>query len=91
MQPVNGGLGNPFGDGLRCVTGSVVRMGTNFATGGEVDFGYGVAGVTLVHVAGGIPPGGGTREYQIWYRNAIAFCSPSIFNLTNAVTLTWAP
>jgi hypothetical protein len=83
--------GAAFGDGLRCVNGSIVRMGTNFATGGEVDFGYGVAGDPLVHVAGGIPPGGGTREYQIWYRNAIAFCSPATFNLTNAVTLAWSP
>ncbi len=91
LLQVNGGLGNPFGDGLRCVTGSVVRMGTNFATGGEVDFGYGVAGDPLVHVAGGIPPGGGSREYQIWYRNAIAFCTSATYNLTNAVTLTWSP
>jgi hypothetical protein len=33
----------------------------------------------------------GTRNYQVWYRNAAAFCAPSTFNLTNGLSLTWAP
>jgi hypothetical protein len=31
----------------------------------------------------------GTRTYQCWYRNAAAFCTPSTFNLTNGVLITW--
>jgi hypothetical protein len=87
---VAGGAGAAFGDGLRCVTGSVFRLGTNFAAGGLVDFGHGVAGNPLVGTAGAIPPGGGTREYQVWYRNTPAFCTSATYNLTNAVTVLWS-
>jgi hypothetical protein len=34
---------------------------------------------------------GDFRTYQVWYRNAAAFCTPSTFNLTNGVMLTWVP
>jgi hypothetical protein len=27
--------------------------------------------------------------YQLWYRNAAAFCTPSTFNLTNGLDVTW--
>ena len=33
----------------------------------------------------------GTRTYQIWYRNAAAFCTSQTFNLSNGLELTWAP
>jgi hypothetical protein len=43
-------------------------------------------------VRGAIPPGGGTRHYQYWFRNqAAAFCAPARFNLTNGVTVDWIP
>ncbi|MEY4775009.1 MAG: hypothetical protein RIT40_2044, partial [Planctomycetota bacterium] len=29
--------------------------------------------------------------YQVWYRNAAAFCSAETFNLTNGVLATWSP
>jgi hypothetical protein len=35
--------------------------------------------------------GAGTREYQVWYRNAASFCTASTFNLTNGLQLNWAP
>jgi hypothetical protein len=66
-------------------------MGANVASGGSVDFGYGVPGTPLVSVAGGVPPAGGTREYQVWYRNAPGFCTSATYNLTNAVTVQWTP
>jgi hypothetical protein len=31
----------------------------------------------------------GTRTYQVWYRNAAAFCTISTFNLTNGIELSW--
>jgi hypothetical protein len=34
---------------------------------------------------------GSTFEYQIWYRNAGAFCSASTFNLSNGYSVTWTP
>jgi hypothetical protein len=33
----------------------------------------------------------GTRTYQVWYRNAAAFCTASTFNLTNGWRTTWGP
>jgi hypothetical protein len=32
----------------------------------------------------------GTRSYQVWYRNAAAFCTPSTFNLTNGTSIVWS-
>jgi hypothetical protein len=88
---IGGGAGAAFGDGLRCVGGTTVRLGTNFATGGLVDFGHGVAGDPPIGVAGAVPPGGGVRQYQVWYRNAPAFCTTATFNLTCAVEVPWVP
>jgi hypothetical protein len=44
-----------------------------------------------VSVRGQLPTGGGTRTYQVWYRNAVAFCTPSVFNLTNGLEIVWTP
>ena len=77
-----------FGDGLRCVGGTIVRLGTKTNAGGASQ--YPSAGDPSVSVRGmvGAP---GARQYQIWYRNAAAFCTPSTFNLTNGLSLTWLP
>ena len=32
-----------------------------------------------------------TLHYQTWYRNSASFCTPSPFNLTNGVTVSWVP
>ncbi len=85
----NGGLGTAFGDGLRCAAGSTIRLGTKTASGGVVS--YPALGDLSVSVRGLVPVGGGLRHYQTWYRNAAAFCTPSTFNLTNGVSVTWAP
>jgi len=42
------------------------------------------------HIKGNITSPG-TRTYQVWYRNAAAFCTPSTFNLSNGWELIWAP
>jgi hypothetical protein len=31
----------------------------------------------------------GSRYYQVWYRNAAAFCTTGTFNLTNGLQLDW--
>jgi hypothetical protein len=83
-----GGLGTAFGDGLRCASGSVIRLVTRFNTGGSSQ--YPTAGDPTVSVRGSIPPAGGTRTYQAWYRNAAAYCTASTFNLTNGLQITWS-
>ncbi len=88
----NGGLGGVFGDGLRCATGSVLRLGIRFASGGAVSFGHGVPGDAPLSISGAIPAATvSLRAYQIWYRNTAAFCTPSGFNLTNGVRVVWTP
>jgi hypothetical protein len=83
---VNGGSGSAFGDGLRCVTGSVRRLGTlDNAQGWSA---YPAPGQARVSVAGQIAAPG-TLHYQAWYRNAAAFCTADTFNLTNGVSVIW--
>ncbi len=77
-----------FGDGLRCVSGTVVRIGTKTAVFGAVS--YPGPGDLPVHVQGGVPFTGGLRTYQVWYRNAAAYCTASTFNLTNGLIVNWA-
>ncbi len=81
-----GGNGVLFGDGLRCVSGSIVRLKTVVNSAGASH--YPQAGDPAVSVRGLIAAPG-TRNYQIWYRNAAAFCTPSTFNLTNGVQVDW--
>jgi hypothetical protein len=88
-QQAGGGQGSLFGDGLRCAGGSVVRLRSVQAVGGAAQFPGG--GDPQLHVAGQVPLGGGVRTYQVWYRNAAPFCTPSTFNLTNGLEVTWQP
>ena len=83
---VNNGIGVPFGDGLRCVAGAVVRLGVRFNQ----------AGASQVPSAGdpplsvmGMVMSPGARHYQAWYRDAVPFCMAAPFSLTNAVTVNW--
>jgi hypothetical protein len=87
----NGGLGVIHGDGLLCIAGPLIRLGTRAATGGAVSFGAGIVGDPAVSVRGQIPPMGATRVYQVTYRNPATFCTPAAFNMTNAVEVVWAP
>lgn len=78
-----------FGDGLRCVGGSVIRLGVEFASGGTAS--YPGSGDPVISVKGQIPALGGTFHYQAWYRDAAAFCTAAPFNLSNGMTIAWLP
>jgi len=87
---VNGGAGTPFGDGLRCVAGSILRLGTKFNSSGASS--YPGPGDVPISVRGGIGPFGVvTRYYQGWYRNSASYCTTATFNLTNALEVFWIP
>jgi hypothetical protein len=83
------GLGTAFGDGLRCAGGTIVRLGveTNVAGASQYPSGNDMP----ISVRGQIPLAGGVRTYQGWYRNAAPYCTPSTFNLTNGIQITWQP
>jgi hypothetical protein len=85
-QRLNGGLGVTFGDGLRCVGGNITRLGTKQNVGGASS--YPTAGDLPVSVRGNVAAGD-VRQYQIWYRNSAAFCTPSGFNLSNGYEIAW--
>jgi hypothetical protein len=85
---IAGGAGALFGDGLRCAGGSVTRLGTLVNSLGSSS--YPGPGDLPVSVQGNVAAGD-VRTYQIWYRNAADFCTPSTFNLTNAYQAVWQP
>lgn len=77
-------------DGLSCVGGAVIRVGTEAIVGGAAI--RPGPGDPLLSVSGAIPAIGGTRFYQVFYRNAAAFfCPPATSNRTNGFMIVWAP
>ena len=83
---INGGNGNPFGDGLRCAGGGVVRLQVRFA-----DAGGSSSTSTSIAAKGGVTPGD-VKRYQVWYRNPPSgFCGAYTFNLSNGVQVNWSP
>jgi len=84
----NGGLGSPFGDGLRCAAGSVIRLATKSNAAGISQ--YPAAGDPSISVRG-LVASAGTRTYQVWYRNSAAFCTAATYNLSNGLEIAWTP
>jgi hypothetical protein len=84
----NGGLGQVFGDGLRCAGGAAVRLGTKINGNGSSQ----IPGPNeaRISVRGGVTAPG-TRAYQVWYRNVAAFCTPAGFNLSNGLEILRTP
>lgn len=83
-------LGIALGDGLRCITGSIVRMGMRTTDGGNASYG-GPLGDIPISERGHVPAAGRTLYYQVFYRNSVAYCTPATFNLTNGVAIVWTP
>jgi hypothetical protein len=84
-----GGNGILLGDGLRCVAGSLIRLGAKTASAGTAV--YPQAGDTPIATRGLIPPVGAVRYYQTWYRNPASYCTSATYNLTNGVRAVWLP
>jgi hypothetical protein len=84
---LSGGAGVVFGDGLRCAGGVVRRLATRTNSGNASQVPSGGPSLSAL----GLLSGPGAIHYQVWYRNAAAFCSASTFNLTNGLTVAWAP
>ena len=77
---VNTGQGAPFGDGLRCASGSLVSLGVRVTSAsGDASWGPGLAG------QGGFT-GGSTRYFQVLYRDSHPQSPCGLrYNATNAV------
>ena len=76
----------PFGNGFRCVSGTVIRM-----TPIQVNsFGDAVQPIDLAHLPQGqqfVP--GDLRRFQFWYRNPAG--GGAGFNLSDALSVTFCP
>jgi hypothetical protein len=79
----------PFGDGLRCVGGTLIRLGVKASSGGAAS--YPGSGDLPVSVRGAVPTNGGMRAYQVWYRdNNATFCTSATYNISSGVSVNWA-
>ncbi|MFT7679380.1 MAG: hypothetical protein ACI8QC_003381 [Planctomycetota bacterium] len=84
---VNGGVGNPVGEGLLCVAGSTARSHVQLSTGGAVTFtDFQGAPFSASSYGAGTP-----TNYQFWYRDAKSTCTTSGFNFSNAWRTNWLP
>jgi hypothetical protein len=80
--------GFAFGHGVRCVTGGLLRLGVKMASGGATQ--YPGPGDLSVSQRGLISPASGEiRYYQTYYRDPVAICPPSTFNITNGLKIVW--
>jgi hypothetical protein len=83
-----------FGDGVRCVGGSLKRLYVVSAVGGVATMPpAGGPSITARSAALGDPIAAGSqRHYQVYYRDPnTTFClpSPSNYNVSSAVTVNW--
>jgi len=83
---VNGGVGLPFGDGLRCAGGALVRLGVKFSDAA----GHASSAPLNLGVKGGVRAGD-LRRYQFWYRDPVGTVCGYEFNVTNGLEGVWLP
>lgn len=85
QQTVNGGFGQPLGDGLLCTDGNIVRLDVkNTTSAGRGQWGPGLA-AQVGWLAGDV------RRLQVWFRDPVAGPCGAGNNLTNAVQVTFTP
>ena len=84
-----------FGDGVRCVSGALIRLGIEASNAGASQYpGLGDASIRLRSAALGDPlSNGSTRYYQTYYRDGVpSFCPSPLgnsWNVTNGVRIAW--
>lgn len=87
----------PFGDGLRCLGGTQLRLAVLMAVGGNASIpGVGELSVSQRATAqGDVFQAGVSRTYQVFYRDSDpTFCAAphgGAFNMSSGVRITWAP
>ena len=80
---VNGGIGNPLNDGLRCAGGSLVRLiPPTMASGNQA-----ITPMPIQALDTGAASGV-TRRYQYWFRTPAGPCG-QMANLTNGYEIVW--
>jgi hypothetical protein len=77
------------GDGRFCLTGTRIPLQVLPSSNGAVAFP--TPSSPPLSVLGNVPPTGGTRLYQVTYRDPALYCTPSPFNQTNGYSIAWTP
>jgi hypothetical protein len=88
----NASAGIAYGDGVRCASGNLKRLYTKNAVAGSVSAPQGVEPSITVRSAavGDVIPPGGTRYYQVFYRDPNAgFCPSETYNISNGYSIQW--
>jgi Tol biopolymer transport system component len=86
-----------YGDGLRCVAGTLKRLYVKSAVGGIIVAPQGADPTISARSAtlGDPIPMGATRSYQVYYRDPDpSFCprpQGNTYNITNSLSAVWAP
>jgi hypothetical protein len=78
-----------FGDGLRCAGGQLRRLATKSMAAGAASYPQGTD--PKISVLGLVPPSGGVRYYQVFYRNPNGSPCGALFNITSGVNVIWQP
>ena len=91
VNQLGGGNGVLFGDGIRCIGGTVIRLGIVTAAGNASSYpSPNPPAVNAIPISvKGFNLAGDVRNYQLWYRDSPSFCTAAVFNLTNAAQVTW--
>jgi hypothetical protein len=79
-----------FGDGMLCAAIGIIRMGVVFPTAGVASY-PGGSTPSPIHIAGGPIAANDVKHYQVWYRDAVPFCTGDTYNLTQGLSITWQP
>ena len=78
-----------YGDGKRCIGGTMRRLKAKNNVGGMSQ--YPAQFELLISIRGDIPVIGATRAYQILYRDPANYCTSATFNISNGVEAVWTP
>ena len=76
--------GLPFGDGMRCVGGGLIRLEIRYSSGG-------VSHTTVSMATKGKVSAGDTKRYQYYYRDVNGSPCGTGFNLTSGYEIAWTP
>lgn len=75
-----------FGDGLRCVSGATIRLGSSPIAAASSSYPQGAQ--LPISVRGGVAAPG-LRYYQTYYRNSASYCTAATFNLSSGQAVLW--
>ena len=81
----------PFGGGLLCSGGELTTRLFVAVANEQGEACSGAGAMRSLAQLGHIPPAGGTRCYQAWFRDPMPLCNAATNNLTSGVRLTWVP